>query len=61
MKKYDLSHVRFLGSGAAPLSAELTQQLVKVMPNAQIGQAYGTSVTPWLAGFLDKVLMFYFA
>jgi len=28
-------------SGAAPLSAELVNQLVKVLPNAQIGQGYG--------------------
>ena len=40
-KRYDLSHVRFCISGAAPLSSELTQQLMKVIPNAQIGQGYG--------------------
>ena len=28
-------------SGAAPLSAELTEQLIKILPNASIGQAYG--------------------
>lgn len=28
-------------SGAAPLSKELTEQLMKVLPNAQIGQGYG--------------------
>ncbi|TCD60045.1 hypothetical protein EIP91_010839, partial [Steccherinum ochraceum] len=41
VKKHDLSSIRFVMSGAAPLSAELTQQLVKVLPNATIGQAYG--------------------
>ncbi len=30
-------------SGAAPLSAELTMQLVKVLPNATIGQGYGAT------------------
>lgn len=29
-------------SGAAPLSAELTLQVVKTLPNAAIGQAFGT-------------------
>lgn len=28
-------------SGAAPLSPELTMQLVEVLPNAEIGQGYG--------------------
>lgn len=28
-------------SGAAPLSAELTQQLIKVLPNTCLGQGYG--------------------
>jgi 4-coumarate--CoA ligase len=32
-------------SGAAPLSAELVNQLMKVIPNAQIGQGYGRSAT----------------
>ncbi|KAH7913981.1 hypothetical protein BJ138DRAFT_1144920 [Hygrophoropsis aurantiaca] len=49
-KEYDLTGVRFLISGAAPLSAELVNQLVKIIPNAQIGQGYGltessTSIT----------------
>lgn len=41
VKSYDLSGIRFLISGAAPLSAELVNQLLKVTPNAQIGQGYG--------------------
>lgn len=32
-------------SGAAPLSAELTAQLLKVIPNASVGQAYGMTET----------------
>ena len=43
-KKYDLSRIRYLMSGAAPLSSELTLQLVKILPNAQIGQGYGTTI-----------------
>jgi acyl-CoA synthetase (AMP-forming)/AMP-acid ligase II len=41
VNNYDLSGIRFLISGAAPLSAELVNQLMKVIPNAQIGQGYG--------------------
>jgi acyl-CoA synthetase (AMP-forming)/AMP-acid ligase II len=41
MKNYDLSDVRVLICGAAPLSVSLVDQLVKIMPNAQIGQGYG--------------------
>jgi acyl-CoA synthetase (AMP-forming)/AMP-acid ligase II len=44
-KGYDLSHVRFLGYGAAPVSAELQEQVVKVIPNAEVGQAYGMTET----------------
>ena len=44
-KKYDISHVRFLGIGAAPVSAELQEQVVKVIPNAEVGQAYGMTET----------------
>ncbi|KAA1468065.1 amp dependent CoA ligase [Dentipellis sp. KUC8613] len=43
--KYDLSHVRFVMCGAAPLSAELTQEVIKVLPNAAIGQGYGMTET----------------
>lgn len=35
-------------SGAAPLSAELTMQLVKVLPNATIGQGYGTNLVSFV-------------
>ncbi|KAH8099401.1 amp dependent CoA ligase [Cristinia sonorae] len=41
VKNHDLSSVRFVMSGAAPLSSELTEQLIKVLPNASIAQAYG--------------------
>ncbi|OSC99662.1 amp dependent CoA ligase [Trametes coccinea BRFM310] len=45
VKKYDLSSVRMLMSAAAPLSAELTNQLSELLPNAWIGQAYGMTET----------------
>ncbi|KAG6333812.1 hypothetical protein ID866_5272, partial [Astraeus odoratus] len=38
---HDLSHVRYVTSGAAPLSWEVMNQLVEVFPNASIGQSYG--------------------
>ena len=41
VKKHDLSSVVAIMSGAAPLSAELTKQLIEVLPNAHIGQGYG--------------------
>ncbi|KDQ63355.1 hypothetical protein JAAARDRAFT_147584 [Jaapia argillacea MUCL 33604] len=45
VKSYDLSHIRFIMAGAAPVSAELTMQLVKVLPNCAIGQGYGMTET----------------
>lgn len=45
VKKYDLSSVRMLMSGAAPLSSELTTQLESVLPDCWIGQAYGMTET----------------
>ncbi|KAL5494984.1 hypothetical protein ACEPAI_446 [Sanghuangporus weigelae] len=45
VKNYDLSHIRFCLCGAAPLSQELTEQLIKVLPNAQVGQGYGMTET----------------
>ncbi|KAG2145837.1 hypothetical protein DEU56DRAFT_183761 [Suillus clintonianus] len=41
MKNYNLDCVRLVMCGAAPLSASLVDQLVKILPNAEIGQGYG--------------------
>ncbi|KAG8214731.1 hypothetical protein J3R82DRAFT_9819 [Butyriboletus roseoflavus] len=43
VKDYDFSHVRYLTSGAAPLSRELMERLIEIFPNAAIGQSYGTT------------------
>ncbi|KAI0274533.1 amp dependent CoA ligase [Russula aff. rugulosa BPL654] len=43
--KYDFSHVRMLFCGAAPLSAALTEKIVELLPNADIGQGYGMTET----------------
>ncbi|KAJ7926028.1 amp dependent CoA ligase [Mycena leptocephala] len=45
VKNYNLSHVKFCVSGAAPLSGELMSGLSKVIPNAAIGQGYGMTET----------------
>ncbi|KAJ7141376.1 hypothetical protein C8R44DRAFT_245461 [Mycena epipterygia] len=41
VKSYDLSAVRAILCAGAPLSAELNQQLINLLPHAHIGQAYG--------------------
>lgn len=45
VKNYDLSIIRFVMSGAAPLSGEINSHLFQLLPNAQIGQAYGMTET----------------
>ncbi|KAI0325523.1 amp dependent CoA ligase [Cubamyces sp. BRFM 1775] len=45
VKKYDISSIRMLMSGAAPLSSELINQLSALLPDAWIGQAYGMTET----------------
>ncbi|KAF8120501.1 hypothetical protein EV363DRAFT_1189378, partial [Boletus edulis] len=52
VKNYDLAHVRYVTSGAAPLSRELMEQLIEIFPNVAIGQSYGTTesctvITTW--------------
>ncbi|EKM61281.1 uncharacterized protein PHACADRAFT_168715 [Phanerochaete carnosa HHB-10118-sp] len=44
-KKYDLSTVQWMMSGAAPLSAELTTQVNKIMPQCHTLQGYGLTET----------------
>ncbi|EPS98680.1 hypothetical protein FOMPIDRAFT_1024545 [Fomitopsis schrenkii] len=43
--KYDLSSLRALKSGAAPLTAELIKQLSERLPKMSIGQSYGMTET----------------
>ncbi|KAL7284583.1 hypothetical protein ACG7TL_001876 [Trametes sanguinea] len=46
VQNYDLSSVRYFFVGAAPVSAELTDQLVHVLPKTcKIGQGYGMTET----------------
>ncbi|KZT00929.1 phenylacetyl-CoA ligase [Laetiporus sulphureus 93-53] len=44
-KKYDLSSVRVVMVAAAPLSGELTAQMLKLMPGIHMGQGYGLTET----------------
>ncbi|KAF9515517.1 hypothetical protein BS47DRAFT_1293743 [Hydnum rufescens UP504] len=51
-KKYDLSHVRCVVGGAAPVSSTLELELRKVLPGASTGQGFGMTallltVRPW--------------
>jgi hypothetical protein len=41
VKDYDLGHVRCVMVAAAPLSAELYNQLIALFPNAHLGQVFG--------------------
>ncbi|KAH9478638.1 4-coumarate--CoA ligase 2 [Psilocybe cubensis] len=43
--KYDQSHVRTVLSGAAPLTVEVYRLLTKLLPQAHICQAYGSTET----------------
>ncbi|KAJ6581581.1 hypothetical protein B0H19DRAFT_1115914 [Mycena capillaripes] len=43
VQDYDLSSVRVILCAAAPLSVDLNDQLIKLFPDAHIGQAYGST------------------
>ncbi|KAJ4481951.1 phenylacetyl-CoA ligase [Lentinula aciculospora] len=45
LQYYDLDSIRFIMVGAAPLSNEVNNQIFKIFPEAQIGQAYGMTET----------------
>lgn len=44
--KYDLSSVRFIFSGAAPLGSELTHDIQRQYPKWRVGQGYGKQIMP---------------
>ncbi|KAF7561176.1 hypothetical protein G7046_g2993 [Stylonectria norvegica] len=43
--KYDLTSIRFVFTGAAPLGSETQEELVKMFPSWRIGQGYGMTET----------------
>ncbi|KIK59395.1 hypothetical protein GYMLUDRAFT_44743 [Collybiopsis luxurians FD-317 M1] len=45
LKKYNLSSVRYIMAGAAPLSNETNEDIFSIFPEAHIGQAYGMTET----------------
>ncbi|KAJ7729656.1 phenylacetyl-CoA ligase [Mycena maculata] len=45
VKKYDISGIRYIMVGAAPLSDEVNQKLFALFPDAHIGQGYGMTET----------------
>lgn len=45
VKKYDLSSLKILGSGAAPLGKELMVEIAKNLPKALVVQGYGMTET----------------
>ncbi|KAF8208726.1 phenylacetyl-CoA ligase [Mycena galopus ATCC 62051] len=45
VKKYDISGIRYIMIGAAPLSDEVNEKLFTLLPDAHIGQAYGMTET----------------
>ncbi|KAI0040816.1 acetyl-CoA synthetase-like protein, partial [Auriscalpium vulgare] len=56
VKNYDLSHVHFCFSGAAPLSGPSISELAKVIPNANIGQGYGMTETATAVSMTEPML-----
>ncbi|KAJ7091870.1 phenylacetyl-CoA ligase [Mycena belliarum] len=49
VQNYDLSAIRAVLCAGAPLSMELNQQLIDLLPDAQIGQAYGQTESTGVA------------
>lgn len=43
MKKHDLSSVRYILAGAAPVSENTERALKHLIPGANVGQGYGAS------------------
>lgn len=43
LKKYDLSSIRLVFTGAAPLGKETSEELLKLYPKWKVGQGYGRS------------------
>jgi predicted HAD superfamily phosphohydrolase len=53
-KQYDLSSIRFVFSGAAPLGEETIAELEKLYPAWVIGQAYGKHINPICSQILES-------
>lgn len=53
LKKYDLSSVRLVFTGAAPLGKETSDELIRLYPKWRVGQGYGRP--PSLAYPVDTI------
>lgn len=51
-KDFDVSHVRWLTYGGAPIAPELVGKLIEAFPNARVGNGFGLSETSSVATFL---------
>ena len=51
MKNYSLDTIKLLSCGAAPLSAEVTNQVSTLIKNGKIGQGYGMTETTGVVSF----------
>jgi long-chain acyl-CoA synthetase len=45
LEEYDLSELRYIASGAAPLAPEVVQELGRRLPNAEVREGYGLTET----------------
>ena len=45
LEQYDLSELRLIGSGAAPLTAEAREELKRRLPQIRVGEGYGLTET----------------
>jgi acyl-CoA synthetase (AMP-forming)/AMP-acid ligase II len=50
--EFDVSHVRWLTYGGAPIAPELVGKLIEAFPNARVGNGFGLSETSSVATFL---------
>ncbi|KAJ6766412.1 4-COUMARATE:COA LIGASE-LIKE PROTEIN [Salix purpurea] len=56
VKKYDLSSLRHIGSGAAPLGKDLMKECAKNLPGTIIAQGYGMTETSGIVSMEDSRL-----
>ena len=54
LKKYDLSSVRFLYTGAAPLGRECVEELQSVYPSWNVCQAYGLTESATVVSSMSR-------
>jgi long-chain acyl-CoA synthetase len=45
LEEYDLSELRYIASGAAPLAPEVVHELARRLPNAEVREGYGLTET----------------